>query len=101
MAGEVPWFEHEKLVVYQETVAFVAWLSAVLEEVQRAGDIKDQLERASSSIALNIAEGNGKFTAKDRCRYFDHGPRLRSRMRRGSGCARRPRQSDAGRDSTG
>jgi four helix bundle protein len=78
MADEVPWFEHEKLVAYQETVAFVAWLSATLEDVQRAGDIKDQLERASSSIALNIAEGNGKFTSKDRCRFFDtaHGSAL-------------------------
>ncbi|XEY28900.1 four helix bundle protein [Candidatus Uabimicrobium helgolandensis] len=28
-----------------------------------------QLDRASTSIALNIAEGNGKYTPKDR--YFD------------------------------
>jgi len=33
--------------------------------------IIDQLDRASNSIALNIAEGNGKFSGKDRCRYFD------------------------------
>jgi len=31
----------------------------------------DQFYRASESIVLNIAEGNGKFTQKDRCRYFD------------------------------
>ena len=30
-----------------------------------------QLDRASTSIPLNIAEGNGKYTAPDRCRYFD------------------------------
>lgn len=78
MPDEVPWFEHEKLVVYQEAIAFVAWLSAVFEVAHRAGDIRDQLERASSSIALNIAEGNGKFTVKDRCRFFDtaHGSAL-------------------------
>jgi len=46
----------------------VEWL---LEETPRAGEIRDQLERASSSISLNIAEGNGKFSSKDRCRYFD------------------------------
>jgi len=34
-------------------------------------DIKGQLERASNSIVLNLAEGNGKFSFKDRCRYFD------------------------------
>ncbi|MDX9792594.1 MAG: four helix bundle protein, partial [Kiritimatiellia bacterium] len=31
----------------------------------------DQLDRASTSIPLNIAEGNGKHTAPDRCRFFD------------------------------
>jgi four helix bundle protein len=37
----------------------------------RFGDVKDQLDRASTSIALNIAEGNGKYSHKDRCRFFD------------------------------
>ena len=65
------WFSHEKLEVYREAIAFVAWLSAVLEELVRVGDVKDRLDRASTSIALNIAEGNGKYTTKDRCRFFD------------------------------
>ncbi|MCI0380756.1 MAG: four helix bundle protein [Gemmataceae bacterium] len=43
----------------------------MLEGTLRVGDIKDQLERASSSIPLNIAEGNGKYTPKDRCRFLD------------------------------
>ena len=34
--------------------------------------VTDQLDRASTSILLNIAEGNGKFTGADRCRYFDN-----------------------------
>src|ERR1700722_14136078 len=72
------WFDHEKLEVYREAIAFVAWLSAMLEETVRVGDVKDQLDRASTSIALNIAEGNGKYTIKDRCRFFDiaHGSAL-------------------------
>src|SRR5271165_5304936 len=65
------WFDHEKLDVYQETIAFIAWLSALLEDTVRAGDVKDHLDRASTSIALNIAEGNGKYALKDRCRFFD------------------------------
>ena len=65
------WFGHEKLEVYREAVAFVAWLSAVLEEAERVGEVKDQLDRASTSIPLNIAEGNGKYASKDRCRFFD------------------------------
>jgi four helix bundle protein len=33
--------------------------------------VKDQLDRAATSVPLNIAEGNGKYTPKDRCRFFD------------------------------
>jgi four helix bundle protein len=72
------WFDHEKLEVYREAIAFIAWLSALLEGTVRVGDVKDQLDRASTSIPLNIAEGNGKYTPKDRCRFFDtaHGSAL-------------------------
>jgi four helix bundle protein len=72
------WFDHERLEVYREAIAFVAWLSAILETTVRVGDVKDQLDRSSTSIPLNIAEGNGKYTPKDRCRFFDiaHGSAL-------------------------
>jgi four helix bundle protein len=66
-----PYFDHEKLEVYKESLAFIAWLTPVLEGVSRAGDVKDHLDRASTSIPLNIAEGNGKYSKRDRCRYFD------------------------------
>jgi four helix bundle protein len=32
--------------------------------------LSDQLKRASSSIALNLAEGRGKPTIKDQLRFF-------------------------------
>jgi four helix bundle protein len=72
------WFDHEKLEAYRETIRFIAWISALLEGAVRVGDVKDQLDRASTSIALNIAEGNGKYGTKDRCRFFDiaHGSAL-------------------------
>jgi four helix bundle protein len=77
-AAQGCWFDHEKLEVCREAIAFIAWVSAVLEETVRVGDVKDQLDRASTSIALNIAEGNGKYAPKDRCRFFDiaHGSAL-------------------------
>ena len=78
MAHDECWFDHEKLEVYREVIAFVAWLSVLLETTVRIGDVKDQLDRASTSISLNIAEGNGKYSLKDRCRFFDiaHGSAL-------------------------
>jgi four helix bundle protein len=78
MATGPTFFDHEKLDVYQESITFIAWLSSLLEEAGRVGDVKDQLDRASTSITLNVAEGNGKYNAKDRCRFFDiaHGSAL-------------------------
>lgn len=71
-------FDHEKLEVYREAVGFAGWLSAMLDGAVRIGDVRDQLDRASTSIPLNIAEGNGKYAPKDRCRFFDiaHGSAL-------------------------
>ncbi|HXE55465.1 MAG TPA: four helix bundle protein [Tepidisphaeraceae bacterium] len=77
---EETWFDHERLEVYREAIAFVAWVSPILDSLQRVGDVNDQLDRASTSMPLNIAEGNGKYTPKDRCRFFDiaHGSALES-----------------------
>jgi hypothetical protein len=36
------WFDHERLEVYQESIAFIAWLSTLLDETVRVGDVKDQ-----------------------------------------------------------
>jgi hypothetical protein len=49
------WFDHERLEVYREAIAFTAWLGALLESAVRVGEIEDQLDRASTSIPLNIA----------------------------------------------
>ena len=78
VADKELWFNHEGLEVYKESLAFIAWLSDTLEGAGRVGEVKDQLDRASTSIPLNIAEGNGKYAPKDRCRFFDiaHGSAL-------------------------
>ena len=66
-----PVFDHEKLIAYQRSIQFVAWSSQLLEAVPPKLAVSDQLDRASTSVPLNIAEGNAKYTAPDRCRYFD------------------------------
>lgn len=71
MEPAAPYFDHEKLKVYRTAIEFVAWLAERNVTAAASGPLRDQLIRASTSVALNIAEGNGKRTPRDRCRYFD------------------------------
>jgi four helix bundle protein len=64
-------FDHEKLSVYQESIKFVIWSDEILETLPKNLAVHGQLDRAATSISLNIAEGNGQYTAADRCRFFD------------------------------
>lgn len=65
-----PLFNHEKLEVYQEAVAFCAWWEPHWRRCGSLPALRDQMDRASTSITLNLAEGNGRFTARDRSQYF-------------------------------
>ena len=65
------YFDHEKLDVYRESIAFCAWVGELLNAITAKAAAKDQLDRASTSIPLNIAEGNGKFSARDRSRFLE------------------------------
>lgn len=64
-------FDHERLKVYQEALRFVAWVAPIVDELPLKLAARDQLDRASTSVVLNLAEGNGKRSHLDRCRYFD------------------------------
>ncbi len=66
-----PIFDHEKLVAYQESIVFCGWVGELLSSINTKLAAKDQLDRASTSIPLNIAEGNGKFSDADRSRYLE------------------------------
>jgi len=68
------YFDHEKLIAYQRSIQFVVWSSPMLEKLPAKLAVSDQLDRASTSVPLNIVEGNAKYTAPDRCRYFDTAP---------------------------
>src|SRR5213078_3056711 len=65
------YFDHEKLDVYQEAIAFCGWVGEFIAATSAKAAAKDQLDRASTSIPLNIAEGNGKFSGKDRARFLE------------------------------
>ena len=64
-------FDHEKLKVYQQSLQFVAVATQLLERLPKSLAAHNQLDRASTAIPLNIAEGTGKWTMPDRCRFYD------------------------------
>ena len=64
-------FAFEKLLVYQKAIDFADTICAHTQQFPRGyGFLVDQLNRASLSIAANIAEGNGRFTKPDRRNFF-------------------------------
>jgi four helix bundle protein len=65
------YFDHEKPDVCQEAIAFCGWVGDLLSDVAGKAAAKDQLDRASTSMPLNIAEGSGKFSDADRSRFLE------------------------------
>ena len=64
-------FDHEKLDVYRAAIEFVAAADSIVEELPRGRSyLSDQLLRAVTSIPLNIAEGAGEFSAKEKARFY-------------------------------
>lgn len=64
-------FSHEKLNVYQRSLEFIEFVNKIKTSDKIRIDVFNLLERASTSMTLNIAEGTGKFTGRDKCRYYD------------------------------
>jgi len=69
-------FDHEKLHVYQRQLEFLSWVTPLLAETQQrdagqSAEVRRQLDRASLSTLLNIAEGNGKRRQRTRAKSFD------------------------------
>jgi four helix bundle protein len=71
-----PLFDHEKLDVYCIELGFITWIAAFLEDAlqwsaQHRRELIEQLDRASLSVLLNTAEGNGKRQGQLRAKFFD------------------------------
>jgi four helix bundle protein len=67
----MPSFDHERLDVYQAAIDFVVLANDVVERLPRGrGYLADQLQRAATSIPLNIAEGAGEFSAAEKARFY-------------------------------
>jgi four helix bundle protein len=64
-------FAFEKLLVYQKSITFADAICTITRDLPRGYFfLGNQLSRAATSIAANIAEGNGRFTKADRRNFF-------------------------------
>lgn len=71
-----PRFDHEKLDVYGLELEFLTWVTDFLIELSQPSriptrELRDQLDRASLSVPLNTAEGNGRRQGRQRAKAFD------------------------------
>jgi four helix bundle protein len=69
-------FDHERLDVYGVELHFISWMADFLGDVtesstQHRRELIEQIDRASLSMLLNTAEGNGKRHRRHRARFFD------------------------------
>ena len=60
--------DHERLDVFRVAIEFATMVPALTKSARPA--LRDQIERASSSIALNLAEGSARRTRRDRHHFF-------------------------------
>ena len=64
-------FDHDNLDVYQAAIECVAQADDIVEHLPRGrAYLADQLQRAATSIALNIAEGAGEYARKEKDRFY-------------------------------
>jgi four helix bundle protein len=63
-------FQFQRFPVYILAESFYQKVQPLLSEVKVSNSMRDQLDRAASSIMLNIAEGAGKYNSKDKKNFY-------------------------------
>jgi four helix bundle protein len=64
-------FDHERLDVYQVAIEFISEADLTISTIPPGhASLADQLRRAATSICLNIAEGSGEFSPKEKARLY-------------------------------
>jgi len=63
-------FSHEDLDVYQTALELTAWLEGIFVELSCSADLRSKLDKSTTAIVLNIAEGNGRFSGADQAKFL-------------------------------
>ena len=63
-------FSHENLEVYQTAVRLTGWVGDMCLISSCSADLRTKLDKSTTAIALNIAEGNGRFTGPDQAKFL-------------------------------
>jgi len=97
-------FSHEDLDVYQAELQLVSWLEQVSSQLACSADLLSKLDRSTTSIVLNTAEGNGRFTGTDQVKFLGiaYKGTVQSAslldLAAGDGCSEDPSLVEEGRD---
>lgn len=65
------YFDHERWDVYRASLEFVIVIKDIVEGLPRGNAyLADQLQRAGTSVPLNIAEDAGEHSANEKVRFY-------------------------------
>jgi four helix bundle protein len=64
------WLTKERNMKTFRTLDLAIEFHKSIEKLGLTGHMKDQLFRAATSIPLNLAEGNARYTSKDKKRFY-------------------------------
>ena len=63
--------DHQKLDVYQRALDLLDQVDQIYDAMPPGrAHLKDQLDRAATSVVLNIAEGAGEFSKDEKQRFY-------------------------------
>jgi four helix bundle protein len=62
--------DHEKVGAYHRSLELLDVTDRILEEANIKAHLRSQLDRAATSVVLNIAEGAGEFSPKEKQRFY-------------------------------
>lgn len=66
-----PLFHHESLDVYQAALSFVRWFHALPAGKELRDRLCREIDKAGTSLVLNIAEGNGRHSDGDQRKFVE------------------------------